>query len=329
MGFVDDFKNNIFNTNSQNFEEKCLSIYKYQFENCKIYKEYVNLTQKKQFFPKKTTEIPFLPIQFFKSHQIISGDNTFIKTFESSGTTGIKTSKHYIKDLEFYHKISKNIFEKMFFELSNCIIYPLLPSYSERSNSSLISMVSYFMEETKQENKRYYLNQFKDLSNDIEIGIKNKKNIIVFGVTFALLDWADAQNNMDLPFYIIETGGMKGRKNEMVREEVHQILQNKFPNAQICSEYGMTELLSQAYAKDGFNFETPPWQKIFLRNTSDPFEVNEKTQKGGINIIDLANIDSVSFIETQDIGEKSLKNSFKILGRIDNSDLRGCSLLYN
>lgn len=328
MDFVNHFKKNIFETNAHNFEEKCLQIYKYQYSNCKIYYEFVNLTRKSNFVPKNIFEIPFLPIQFFKTHKVITGENKYVKIFESSGTNGIQTSKHYINNLEFYHTISKNIFEKIFFPLSECIIFPLLPSYSERNNSSLVSMVSYFMDQTNQKSKKYYLNQFSELYADIEIGIKAKKKIIVFGVTFALLDWADSHDRIDLPFYIIETGGMKGRKNEIVREEVHQILQNKFPNATICSEYGMTELLSQGYAKDGFSFEFPNWQKIVLREISDPIFLNDKTEKGGINIIDLANIDAVSFIETQDIAEKSINNSYKILGRIDNSDVRGCSLLY-
>ncbi len=328
MDFVSQFKSDIFNTNSSNFDDKCLQAFQYQYNNNVVYRQFTHFVFGPNYLPKNRFEIPFLPISFFKTHQIISGNNTYNKIFESSGTTGQVTSKHYVKDTLLYDKISVYIFEKLFFKLSNTVILPLLPSYSERSNSSLVWMVKHLMTKTGQDNQDFYLYNFKDLDIQIKKLSSQNKHILLFGVTFALLDWAEQTNIKNTNLTIIETGGMKGRKNELIREEVHAIIRHKLPNATIASEYGMTELLSQGYAKDGHHFETPAWMQILIRDVSDPLLVSNQLPKGGLNVIDLANIDSVCFIETEDLVEKSTNNTYKVIGRINQSDLRGCNLMY-
>lgn len=328
MDFVSQFKKDIFNINPTNFDAKCLEAFHYQYLHNKVYQQFIHLVYGANYSPKNRHEIPFLPISFFKTHTVITGCNDFEKFFESSGTTGTSTSKHFVKDVVFYHLVTQNVFENLFFDLSNTIILPLLPSYTERSNSSLVSMVTNFMKINGQNSQDFYLYNFDDLNKKIVEYANLGKKIVVFGVTFALIDWALAAMPNDSAFIIIETGGMKGRKKEIIREEVHQMIQQKFKNATLASEYGMTELLSQGYAKDGHIFETPNWMQIVIRDASDPLLVNPNLQKGALNVIDLANIDSICFVETEDLAQKISQNTFKIIGRIDQSDVRGCNLMY-
>lgn len=328
LNFIESHKQNIFSISESNFEQKSLEVFEFQYFNNLVYQKYVDLVFKKNYKPEHIENIPFLPISFFKSHKILSSNNQIKKVFESSGTTGIETSKHYVSDTDFYNKISSHFFEKQFGDLSKFEILPLLPSYIERSNSSLVHMVDYFISRSANKNPKYYLSNFDELTQKIDTLSAENKPIIVFGVTFALLDWAEKIKFNPAKFYIIETGGMKGRKKEMIRDEVHEILKKAFPNAILCSEYGMTELLSQAYAINGDVFSAPSWMKILLRDTDDALSLKSTTQRGGINIIDLANIDSCCFVETQDLGQQIDANLFKVLGRFDHSDIRGCNLLY-
>lgn len=328
MNFIEKHKQRIFSINEYDFEKIALEVFDFQYNNNVVYQKYVDLVFKKNYQPKNINNIPFLPISLFKSHKIISTKDAVKKVFESSGTTGIETSKHYVVDTDFYNKISSYFFESKFGQLSKFEILPLLPSYSERSNSSLVHMVDYFISKSNTKTPKYYLSNFDELTQKINSFSAQNQPVIVFGVTFALLDWAENTEKNESKFYIIETGGMKGRKKEIIRDEVHLILKKTFPNAVLCSEYGMTELLSQAYSIDGDLFSAPNWMKVLLRDTDDALTLKSTTNRGGINIIDLANIESCCFIETQDLGQKINSKLFKVLGRFDNSDVRGCNLLY-
>lgn len=327
--FVQQFKQNIFDIDDSNFDEKALEIFEYQASKNEVYKQYLAYLKIEPSQITQIVDIPFLPIEFFKTHKVISGNVIPKVVFESSGTTGRSTSKHYVADLEFYNKICAHTFTASYGELTDYTFFALLPSYSERNNSSLVYMVSHFISQSSDSTSGFYLYNYEEMAKLIRLKLRNQNEskIILFGVTFALLELALNFGTALSGINIIETGGMKGRGKEMVREEVHQILiQNLSVNC-VGSEYGMTEMLSQAYAKTDGIYSPPNWLKIVLRNTSDPFEKGQQIVRGGINIIDLANIDSCAFIETKDLGQKNTGNSFEILGRFDNSDLRGCNLL--
>jgi len=330
--FTNKFKENLFKINSLNyFKEQAILLFHYQAENNIVYKNYIKYLNINIDKIINLEDIPFLPIEFFKYHKVISNikEEDIELVFESSGTTGEITSKHLVKDLNFYKKVSENIFYNFYGKLDEYIFLALLPSYLERENSSLVYMVDHFIKESKSTHSGFYLNDLEKLKEKL-ISLKNQhKKIVLIGVTFALLDFAE-QFSIDLEdIIIIETGGMKGRRKEMIREEVHQILQEKLNVKNIHSEYGMTELLSQAYSKGDGLFVTPNSMKVLIRDINDPFSYNNKNKSGGLNIIDLANVDSCSFIETKDIGYIEDSNQFKILGRLDNSDIRGCNLLIN
>lgn len=328
MNFIETHKQDIFSINESNFESKALEVFEFQYRNNAVYRQYVDLVFKKNYKPKTLDCIPFLPISFFKTHKIISTQNEITTIFESSGTTGSQCSKHFVADSDFYNRIASFHFNNLFGAIGGFHFLPLLPSYSERSNSSLVHMVEHFISLSASNFSKYYLNNFEELINKIVLLNDENKVVIVFGVTFALLDWAEKIKYSSAKFHIIETGGMKGRKKEIIREEVHQIFKNAFPNAVLCSEYGMTELLSQAYAINSDEFKSPAWLKILLRDTNDALTLKSTTVRGGINVIDLANIESCCFVETQDLGEILPNGLFKVLGRFDNSDIRGCNLLY-
>ncbi len=311
---------------TQSFNDLALSVFKYQFQNNKIYRLFVeNLS----IIPENIThysKIPFLPIGFFKTQKVIVDAFDQGSIFESSGTGNEIRSKHYIADIEFYNKISVKIFESSFGSLQNKHILGLLPSYIERGNSSLAHMVNHFMQQTKSSESTFYLNDFENLFFKLELLKRDSKEVILFGVTFALLDFCQ-KFKLEFPnLKIIETGGMKGRGKELIRTELHEILKKGFGVNDIYSEYGMTELLSQAYSKNDEGYVLPPQVKILIRDLYDPLTHSENG-KGGISIIDLANIDSCSFISTDDIGEIKSEGIFNVLGRIDASDVRGCSLL--
>ena len=324
MEFSESFKVQLFGLQSHQFEDACLAVFDYQYAQNEVYRNYCDAIRVNKNNIKKINQIPFLPISFFKSHQVIIKGKQPKVVFESSGTTGSVISKHYVADPDFYLEIASTIFNQQYGKIENYHFFALLPSYKERANSSLVYMMNHFM---KHQPEQYYLYNHQDLYRDIEQAIAQKIKFIVWGVTFGLLDFfesysIDLQDNI-----IIETGGMKGRKQEMIREEVHEVLSKASALTHIGSEYGMTELLSQGYAKKQGNFSTPTWMQVLLRDSTDPLTIENTTQRGGINIIDLANIDSCAFIETSDLGQKLPNNQFKVLGRFDNSDVRGCSLM--
>ncbi|GAB4239047.1 MAG: acyltransferase [Ekhidna sp.] len=315
MPFVDEFKKQLFQINESNFEACSLAVFDYQFNQCQLYNQYCNSLGKNPKNVKSVHQIPYLPIEFFKNHAIKSGKWETQKIFKSSGTTQAGRSQHHVADLAFYHEVSKTIFEEMFGPLYNLNVFALLPSYLEQGDSSLISMVDHFINLSGHASA-YILDQNPQWPSP-------DNRCVVFGVTYALLDWslnADLSNTV-----IIETGGMKGRRKEITRSELHQELQKKLTPEAIWSEYGMTELMSQAYGKNG-DLIFPNWAKVLIREVNDPFCYLEEGRTGGINVIDLANVHTCSFIETKDLGVVR-NDHFEVVGRFDNSEIRGCNLL--
>ncbi|WP_456422720.1 LuxE/PaaK family acyltransferase [Lutibacter sp.] len=321
-------RNMFFNIhNASDFARISLEIFKYQAENNSIYKEFINYLHIDIKGVKSINQIPFLPIQFFKSHKIISSKEKTQQLFLSSGTTGNKQSKHFVTDISVYEKSFKKGFEYFYDSIDNYTILALLPSYLEREGSSLIYMVNNFIENSKKSKSGFYLNNLDELYKNLLELDKNNEKIILIGVSFALLDLVEKYKFQLKNTIIMETGGMKGRRKELIREELHQILCEGFGVKKIHSEYGMTELLSQAYSKGNGIFECPPWMKILIRDTEDALTLLPNGKSGGINVIDLANINSCSFIATQDLGKTYTNNTFEVLGRFDNSDIRGCNLM--
>jgi hypothetical protein len=325
---VSKIREKIFSNDNFNFEEIALQLFEFQYTHNLVYKQFVDYLKINVSNVQTVQQIPFLPIEFFKTHRIISGNAEPQKIFESSGTTGQITSKHLVTDLKLYEESFEKGFEQFYGNIEDWTILALLPSYLERDTSSLVYMVDDLIKKSKNPNSGFFLNNLDELAVKIKSHISNPKSqILLIGVTFALLDFAD-QFPMDLSDVIImETGGMKGRREEMTRDEVHAILTKAFKVKTIHSEYGMTELLSQGYSKGNGIFETPKWMKILKRDIYDPFYVTEAKGRGGLNVIDLANIYSCAFIATQDLVNIISDTEFEILGRIDNSDIRGCNLM--
>lgn len=318
--------NNLPNINESNFETHALAIFQEQSANNPIYQSYLNYLGVSSSSIKKIEAIPFMPISFFRKHTIKTNEWSVQKVFESSGTTGMETSKHLIKDVDFYHSHSQRLFEEKFGLLTDTYVLALLPSYLERNNSSLVSMVEHFITKSGSAYSGFYLNNLKELVKTLSELKEESKKVVLFGVTFALLDLA-GQYDVDLSHItLIETGGMKGRREEVTREELYEVLRNKLNIQHIYSEYGMTELLSQAYGKNA-RFTLPNSMKVIIREVSDPFSIAPIGKTGGVNVIDLANVDTCSFIETQDLGRINANGTFEVLGRFDNSALRGCNLL--
>ncbi len=334
------------------FERLALEVFNFQYETNPVYHAYVRNLNVKPLSVNRIEKIPFLPVEFFKTQKVISGPTNPQLVFESSGTTARTTSRHYVSDLPFYELLSQKIFENFYGPLTDYHIFALLPSYLERNNSSLVYMVRNFIYRSFSQESGFFLNNPEDLLRSIqETSEKSgpKRKILLIGVTFALLDLAENQHYASLlrnhseDLIVMETGGMKGRRKELLREEVHEILTRAFGVEKIHSEYGMTELLSQGYSKGDGIFDLPASMKILLREVNDPFtylpsfalgdenqNVKYRGKSGGINVIDLANIDSCSFIETKDLGSFSEDyKQFRIMGRFDNSDLRGCNLMVN
>ena len=328
MKFFKSFKEHLFSINNENFSRFALDLFRFQAENNPVYHQFVNYLQYNITKIKEVNQIPFLPINFFKNKKIITGNEKPSVVFESSGTTGQVTSKHYVYDIHWYKKVTEDIFQRFYGPLHHFHFFALLPSYLERSNASLVFMMDHFIKESRSDWSGFYLNDNESLVNNLKEALKSEKKVVLFGVTFALLDLAE-NYHLDLSnAIIIETGGMKGRRKELLRNEVHKILNNNFNTEHIESEYGMTELMSQAYSKANGIFRSPPWMKVLIRNMNDPFDVGERYYSGGINIIDLANWHSCAFIQTNDLGRiKSENGDFEILGRIDNADIRGCNLM--
>ena len=316
----------IFNiSNEDEFNSIALEVFEFQYKNIPVYKKYVDLVKSQKKSINHYKEIPFLPINFFKNNNIIADNSKIEKTFLSSGTGKINRSKHLVKDLELYEQSFSSGYKHFYSDPKEWTILALLPSYLEQGDSSLIYMVDNLI--NKSENpESNYINYDLDVLNNLILKLKNK-NVLLIGVSYALLELSEL-DSFDLENWIVmETGGMKGNRKEMVRQELHQQLKKAFNVDAIHSEYGMTELLSQAYSKKNGLFKTPPWMKFIIRDFEDPYSFAKINSSGGINIIDLANIYSCSFIETRDIGKEIEKDSFEILGRFDHSEVRGCNLL--
>lgn len=318
--------NEVFNIrNSKSFEKVALELFQYQAENVSVYKEFIHHLGISVEQVDNIYDIPFLPIEFFKSRVVLDQNPDAITlVFSSSGTTGSINSKHYVPEPIIYEQSFMNAFKAFYGAPSDYIFIALLPSYLEREGSSLIYMCDRLIKDSFDERSGFYLNEFEKIKEIIENN--HDKKIFLIGVTYALLDFAE-----QLPFamkntIVLETGGMKGKRKELLRADVHQILTSAFQLNEIHSEYGMTELLSQAYSKGHGIFECPSWMKVLIREIHDPLNYTSK-RTGGINIIDLANIHSCAFIATQDLGRKVSENEFEVLGRFDNSDIRGCNLL--
>ncbi|MFD2203502.1 acyl transferase [Shivajiella indica] len=331
MKYFKSFQEDILNLNIKNFEEKALELFYFQARYNVIYKEYIKYRGISVYSIRKIEDIPFLPIRFFKDFPVVCGEMSLFKGYySSSGTTGAITSRHYYWSEEFYLNHSINLFEKEYGNIKNYHILSLLPSYLERKGSSLVHMAEHLIQKSGSEFSGFYLYNHKDLIKTLEFLKMDKKKVILLGVTFALLDLVEGK--LDLPFMenliVMETGGMKGRRKEMIREEVHSILKKSFRKKQIHSEYGMTELMSQAYSKSDGKYNIPFTMRVMVRDINDPFSYSNRKQ-GGINIIDLANFHSCAFIETQDLGTLDSQNRLEILGRFDNSEIRGCNLMVN
>ena len=312
---------------SQEFEELALKTFIFQFENNTVYRSFCDLLYKNPSDITSIKDIPFLPIQFFKSHEVLSSKNGIEKTFTSSGTTGSITSKHFVSDINLYEESFRKGFRHFYGNIEDYVILALLPSYLERDGSSLIYMVDDLIKKSKHPESGFYLNNLGELATTLNRLEDKKQKTLLIGVSFALLDLVEEfQLNLNHTI-VMETGGMKGRRKEIIRQELHEILKSGFSIDSIHSEYGMTELLSQAYSKGNGVFECPPWMKILTRDTEDALSIQQPNKTGGINIIDLANLNSCAFIATQDLGKVYKNETFEIIGRFDNSDIRGCNLM--
>jgi phenylacetate-coenzyme A ligase PaaK-like adenylate-forming protein len=318
----------IFTISSQKqFEKMALKIFRYQYENNRVYQEFCNLLDTDVQKVKSLNKIPFLPIQFFKTNDILSSQNPIQATFTSSGTTGMTTSKHLVTDVNFYKQSFQTAFSQFYGSIENYVILALLPSYLEREGSSLIYMVEDLIAKSNHPESGFYLHNYDDLICKLKELETSSQNVLLIGVTYALLDLIEKQSFYLKNTIIMETGGMKGKRKELIREELHQLLCNGFGVSSIHSEYGMTELLSQAYSFGNGLFECPPWMSVLIRDPEDALTYVSDGKTGGINVIDLANINSCSFIATQDLGKKYPNHSFEVLGRFDASDIRGCNLM--
>ena len=313
--------------NPSEFDELALKIFRSQVETCAVYAEFVKNLGINAAEVSSISNIPYLPIEFFKSHEVINGKGKVQEIFTSSGTTGTMQSKHPVLDTSVYIQSFRKAFEIFYGDITRYAVLALLPSYLERDGSSLIYMVDDLIRTSERDESGYFLYDHKML-NDTLMSLRDSKiPTILIGVTYALLDFAESHSIEFPELVVMETGGMKGKRREMVRKELHEILCTGFGVPVIHSEYGMTELLSQAYSKGAGVFHCPPWMRITIRDTNDPLEVLGTDQTGGINVIDLANINSCSFIATQDLGKTFADGTFEVLGRFDNSDIRGCNLL--
>lgn len=322
-----EFGHKIFSVTDPGFEKLALEIFEFQYQHNSLYRQYVDTLHTDTRSIKLVNQIPFLPINFFKTHAVKTGDFEPVATFESSGTTQTVNSKHYIKNLSVYEESFLKGFEKFYGSVDEWCILALLPSYLERKNSSLVVMADDLIKKSNHPQSGFYLYNHAELADQLKLLENKGQKTLLIGVTYALLDFA-AQFPMNLRHCIVmETGGMKGRREEMIREEVHSILKTAFGLNEIHSEYGMTELLSQAYSNGQGIFACPPWMKVLLREEEDPFAVTNKPGTGVINIVDLANVYSCSFIATDDAGKIHPDDRFEVLGRIDHSDIRGCSLM--
>ena len=314
-------------SNQKQFDKMALKVFRFQYENNLVYREFCDFLKTDVQKVKTIQQIPFLPIQFFKSHSVVSNSNTIQTTFTSSGTTGMVTSKHLVTNVSIYEESYRKGFSQFYGNIEDYVVLALLPSYLEREGSSLIHMVDDLIQLSNHPDSGFYLHNYDELIEKIIQLDQSGQNVILIGVTYALLDVIEKHSFQLENTIIMETGGMKGKRKEMIREELHQQLCNGFGVESIHSEYGMTELLSQAYSLGEGIFECPSWMQISIRDTEDALSYVREGKTGGINVIDLANINSCSFIATQDLGKKYSNGSFEVLGRFDHSDIRGCNLM--
>nr|WP_091693028.1 acyl transferase [Algoriphagus locisalis] len=323
------FSSRLSKLKSEDFEKLALELFHFQSRFNPIYKKYLSARKLATHSIRSLDQIPFLPIRFFKDHQVTSGSaDDYSDFFSSSGTTGMITSRHYIWSEEWYLAHTQQVFERAYGALKDFHVLALLPAYLERKGSSLVSMADHFIKESKSEHSGFYLYNQDELISKIEMLATSQRKILLLGVTFALLDLAESGKKINPPsnLIVMETGGMKGRRKEMIREEVHDILKPFFGVDAIHSEYGMTELMSQAYSKGEGKYTLPTTMRVILRDVNDPLSLSQRSQ-GGINVIDLANFHSCAFIETQDLGRFDENGMLEVLGRFDNSEVRGCNLL--
>ena len=321
-------KDLIFNITSEaSFNAAALAVFKHQFEHNSVYRSFCDLLYKHPSEVKRVQQIPFLPIQFFKSHTIVSNSKSADATFTSSGTTGSIVSKHFVSDLEIYKQSFRRGFKSFYGAIEEYTVLALLPSYLEREGSSLVYMANDMIAQSKQPQSGFYLHDLEALKDTLlKLEAKGQKTLLI-GVSYALLDLIEAHSFELKHTIVMETGGMKGQRKELVKSELHALLKKGFGVDTIHSEYGMTELLSQAYSKGKGLFETPPWMKILTRDPEDALTIQPIGKSGGVNIIDLANINSCAFIATQDLGKIKPDGRFEVLGRFDQSDIRGCNLM--
>jgi hypothetical protein len=315
-------------TGSQSFEKMALEIFRFQAAGCSVYREYLRLLGADPGKIDSILTIPFMPISFFRDHTVLTGDSPAERIFLSSGTTGMKQSRHVVKSLAVYDESLERAFGIFYGDPSGYAIMGLLPSYLEREGSSLIYMVRRLMDLSGNSCGGFFLNDYAGLHSAIEKSRAAGLKVLLIGVTYALLDLAEHDPGDYSDVIIMETGGMKGRRREMIREEVHEIIMKALGVRSVHSEYGMTELLSQAYSRGDGLFLTPPWMKVLIRDSHDPMShTDEAGAAGGISVIDLANIYSCSFIATADLGRMHSMGLFEVQGRFDESDIRGCNLL--
>ena len=320
--------NAIFDIRSaDDFLHHALRIFKFQYTNNPVYKAFCSYLNTDPNAVQTLEQIPFLPIEFFKSKSVLSSTDAAEITFTSSGTTGSETSKHHVTDLSLYEESYLKAFNHFYGDIEDYCVLALLPSYLERTGSSLIYMADDLIKKSKHPKSGFFLNEYEQLYKLLGELQKTDTKILIIGVSFALLEFTE-RYQLDLKNAVVmETGGMKGRRKEIVRQELHELLSKGFGVPHIHSEYGMTELLSQAYSKGNGVFDCPSWMKILVRDTEDPLTYLKNGKSGGINVIDLANINSCSFIATQDLGKINHDGTFEVIGRFDNSDVRGCNLM--
>jgi phenylacetate-coenzyme A ligase PaaK-like adenylate-forming protein len=315
------------NTDTQ-FSALALDIFRHQVENNKVYGEYVKAIGKKAAEVKRIEDIPFLPVSFFKTHDVVCGkDGKYDTIFTSSTTSGDNPSRHLVRDIEIYKESFRKGFSHFYGDIKDYCVLALLPSYLERSGSSLVFMAEDMVTNSNNKLSGFYIHNYNELAEKLALLEKQGKKVLLLGVTYALLKLAEEYPMHLKHTVIMETGGMKGKRQELPKQEVHQILKKAFGVEHIHSEYGMTELLSQGYSKGDGVFNCPPWMRILVRDMYDPLNVGLKNTSGAINIIDLANINSCSFVATDDVGIVHENGSFEVSGRIDYSDIRGCNLM--
>lgn len=321
-------KDLIFNiTSDTNFNSAALAVFKHQFENNSVYRSFCDLLYKHPSEVKKIKDIPFLPIQFFKSHKVVSNAQPTKATFTSSGTTGSSLSKHHLSDLKIYQQSFRRGFKSFYGAIEDYTVIALLPTYLESEGSSLVYMANDMIKQSKKSESGFYLHDLEALKKTLINLEKKEQKTLLIGVSYALLNLIEAHSFKLKNTIVMETGGMKGQRKELVKSELHAILKQGFGVDQIHSEYGMTELLSQAYSKGDGIFKTPAWMKILTRDPEDALGIQSIGKSGGVNVIDLANINSCAFIATQDLGKVHPNGTFEILGRFDQSDIRGCNLM--